>query len=298
MKKNFLIGLTVLIGIILLYWGITYLKGVNLFKPANYFYANFDRVDGINVATPVTVNGFQVGQVRNIEYDYASNKIEVELNLEKEFKVPQGTTITSSAELLGGAKLELSLGDSQAFMKPGDKIPTKRISGLMDKVGSDVIPQVTAMLPKLDSILTSVNTLVANPALTRSVSRLDGITIQLETSAHQLSTLMSNLNKSVPNLMSNVNGVTGELKTTVSNFSDMSASLKQLPLDATVANLNQTINNLKQLSNKLNDNNSSLGLLLSDKQLYNNATQAIANLEALLADIKQNPKKYITIKVF
>jgi phospholipid/cholesterol/gamma-HCH transport system substrate-binding protein len=84
----------------------------------------------------------------------------------------------------------------------------------------------------------------------------------------------------------------------VGNLSDFSSSLKKLPLSETVNNLNQTINNLKQLTTKFNDKNSSLGLLLNDKQLYDNATQTIASLEALLADIKQNPKKYITIKVF
>ena len=298
MKKNFLIGLTVIVGIALLYWGIEYLKGVNLFKPANYYYAVFDRVDGLNIAAPVTVNGFQVGQVRDIEYNYATNKIQVELNLDKEFKVPEGSVVSSASELLGGGKLELILGQSKNYLKVGDKIPTQRITGLMDKVGTDVMPQVTAMLPKLDSILSSINTVLANPALNRSVSRLDGITAQLDASARQLSTLMSSLNNSVPNMMGNVNGVASELKNTVGNLSDLSGSLKQLPVQATVDNLNQTINNLKQLTSKLNDNNSSLGLLLNDKQLYNNANQAIANLEALLADIKQNPKKYITIKVF
>jgi phospholipid/cholesterol/gamma-HCH transport system substrate-binding protein len=298
MKKNFLIGLTVIAGIALLYWGIEYLKGVNLFKPANYYYAVFDRVDGLNIAAPVTVNGFQVGQVRDIEYNYATNKIQVELNLDKEFKVPEGSIVNSASELLGGGKLELVLGNSKKYLNVGDKIPTQRISGLMDKVGADLMPQVTAMLPKLDSILGSVNTVLSNPALNRSVSRLDNITAQLDASASQLKTLMASLNNSVPSMVGNVNGVAGELKNTVSNLSDFSSSLKELPLKATVDNLGQTINNLKQLTSKLNDKDSSLGLLLSDKQLYNNATQAIASLEALLADIKQNPKKYITIKVF
>ena len=298
MKKNFLIGLTVIVGIALLYWGIEYLKGVNLFKPANYYYAVFDRVDGLNIAAPVTVNGFQVGQVRDIEYNYATNKIQVELNLDKEFKVPEGSVVSSASELLGGGKLELILGHSRNYLKVGDKIPTERKSGLMDKVGTDVMPQVTAMLPKLDSILGSVNTVLANPALNRSVSRLDDITLQLDASAQQLKTLMATLNNSVPGVLGNVNGVATEMKSTVGNLTDLSGSLKDLPLQATVDNLNQTVNNLKQLTSKLNDNNSSLGLLLNDKQLYNNANQAIANLEALLADIKQNPKKYITIKVF
>ena len=298
MKKNFLIGLTVILGICLLYWGIEYLKGVNLFKPANYYYATFDSIDGLNIASPVMVNGYQVGQVRDIEYNYATNKITVELNFDKEFKVPEGSVVNSASELLGGAKLELALGNSRNYMKVGDNIPTRIVSGLMDKVGDDMMPQVAAMLPKLDSILGNINNVLSNPALNRSVSRLDNISVQLDAASRQLTTLMTSLNNSVPGMVGNVNGVASELKSTVGNLSDFSSSLKKLPLSETVNNLNQTINNLKQLTTKFNDKNSSLGLLLNDKQLYDNATQAIASLEALLADIKQNPKKYITIKVF
>ena len=124
-KKNVLIGLTVVVSICILYWGIEYLKGINLLKPANFYYAKFEKVNGLTVASPVTVNGFKVGQVREITYDYDTNQISVELSFEKGLKIPDGSTITFSNELLGAAALQLNLGASKTYMEVGSVIPTQ-----------------------------------------------------------------------------------------------------------------------------------------------------------------------------
>ena len=96
-KRNIKIGLTVIVSMCLLYWGIEYLKGINLLKPANFYYAKFEKVDGLTVASPVNVNGFKVGQVREISYDYNTNQILVELSFDKGLKIPDGSTITFAA---------------------------------------------------------------------------------------------------------------------------------------------------------------------------------------------------------
>ena len=93
----------------LLYWGIEYLKGINLFKPANFYYAKFEKVEGLTVSAPVTVNGFQMGQVREINYDYADNQITVLMSLDKELRVPRGSQVSLSSDILGTAALTLNL---------------------------------------------------------------------------------------------------------------------------------------------------------------------------------------------
>lgn len=296
--KNVLIALTVVVSLCLLYWGIEYLKGINLFKPANFYYAKFEKVEGLTVSAPVTVNGFQVGQVREINYDYASNQITVLMSLDKELRVPRGSQVSLSSDILGTAALTLNLAKSDSYYNVGDEIPTAVKAGLMDKVGDDVMPQVVAMLPKIDSILSNVNNVLSNPAINTSVSRLDGITAELARSSQQLTLLMNSLNRSVPGIMGDVKGVTGNLYTASGDIKHLSANVRNMPLDSTIKSLNATVANLQALSAKLNNQESSLGLLLNDKALYNNANSSVMSLDSLLKDVKKNPKRYVTIKVF
>ncbi len=304
-KKNVLIGLTVVVSICILYWGIEYLKGINLLKPANFYYAKFEKVNGLTVASPVTVNGFKVGQVREITYDYDTNQISVELSFEKGLKIPDGSTITFSNELLGAAALQLNLGASKTYMEVGSVIPTQMQGGLMDKVGNDMMPALVSILPKVDSIVGSVNQILANPAIAASVTRCDAITRELAASSAQLTELMTSLNKAIPGMVHNANGVlananalTGDLRTTTGNLNTITGNLKELPLDTTLNRINATLANVQRLTAKLNNENSSLGMLLNDKKLYQNATSTVASLDSLLQDVKKHPKKYVTIKVF
>lgn len=304
-KRNVLIGITVLVSICLLYWGIEYLKGINLLKPANFYYAKFEKVNGLTVASPVTVNGFKVGQVREIAYDYETNKISVELSFEKNLRIPDGSTITFTNELLGAASLKLNLGAGKTYMEVGSTIPVAMQAGLMDKVGTDMMPVVASILPKVDSIVGSVNQILSNPAINASVSRCDAITQELSASAAELSALMTSLNNSIPGVVSNANEVmanakslTTDLNTTVGNVNTFTGNLKRLPLDTTLNRINATLANVQRLTAQLNSQNSSLGLLLNDKKLYQNATSTVASLDSLLQDVKKHPKKYVTIKVF
>ena len=304
-KKNVLIGLTVVVSICILYWGIEYLKGINLLKPANFYYAKFEKVNGLTVASPVTVNGFKVGQVREITYDYDTNQISVELSFEKGLKIPDGSTITFSNELLGAAALQLNLGASKTYMEVGSVIPTQMQGGLMDKVGNDMMPALVSILPKVDSIVGSVNQILANPAIAASVTRCDAITRELAASSAQLTELMASLNKAIPGMVHNANGalananaLTSDLRTTTGNLNTITSNLKELPLDTTLNRINATLANVQRLTAKLNNENSSLGMLLNDKKLYQNATSTVASLDSLLQDVKKHPKKYVTIKVF
>ena len=297
LTKNVKIALTVIAGLILLYWGINYLKGVNLLTPVNRYYTELQSTDGLLEAAPVTVNGFQVGQVREITYDYSKNKIMVMISMDKDMKVTEGSSLNLVSGLMGGASLVLNLGTGPA-LEPGSSIPTTDVPGLMDHVTENMLPKVTDMLPKVDSIMNNVNSLTGDPALFAALTRLDAITRQLQASSQQLTMLMTNLNRSVPGVMTDVNGITGNLTTSTGNLTDLSESLKSLPINETMDKLNATLDNLQALSEQLNDKNSSLGKIMNDRELYDNANHAIASLDSLLMDIKANPKRYINVKVF
>ena len=305
MKKNIIIAITVVLGLCILYWGISFLKGINLFEPANHYYARFERVDGLVTAAPVTVNGFQVGQVKEIQYDYKTNKIAVLLNMNKNMVIPEGSTVSMVSSLMGSASLALTLGPGPGVVKKGSDIPTAITSGLLDKITSETMPTINGIMPKVDSVMDNINGLTGDPALAASVARLDAITAQLAQASMELTRLMQGLNQQVPgvmgkvdNVMGKVDGLAGNLNGTASNLNQFSSSLNQMQLDQTVAQLNATLANLKQITSQLNDKNGSMGKLINDPALYDNANNLINSLDSLLTDLKAHPKKYVNIKVF
>ncbi|MDE6548120.1 MAG: MlaD family protein [Muribaculaceae bacterium] len=293
-NKEFAIGLSVIVAILILIFGIDFLKGINLFRPAHYYVAYYDNVDELTVSSPVLINGFKVGQVREVNFNYKKpGKVEVVMALDKNLQLPEGSVAEMSPTLLSGSRIELRMGAGPNMIPSGGEVPTGVKGGLMSSV-QDMMPAVTGILPKVDSLLYNLNLLVADPALTASVQRLDGITDNLLATTKGLNSTMNN---QVPRLANNTVKITQSLDTIVGNIGQLSYQLKTLPINATMDNVNQLTANLTQFSRQLNDKNSTLGLLTSDPELYNRITQVSADIDSLLVDIKKNPKRYISIKL-
>ena len=180
------------------------------------------------------------------------------------------------------------------MLPSGSEVPAGTKAGLMSSVQDGLMPALTGILPKVDSLLYNLNVLVADPALSASIQRLDGISANLLTTTEGLNKTM---NSQVPRLADNTVRITQSLDTIVGNLGQLSYQLKALPLNATVDNVNQLTSNLAQFSRQLNDKNSTLGLLTSDPELYNRITRVSADIDSLLVDIKRNPKRYISIKL-
>ena len=293
-NKEFAIGLSVIVAILILIFGIDFLKGINLFRPAHYYVAYYDNVDELTVSSPVLINGFKVGQVREVNFDYKKpGKVEVVMALDKNLQLPVGSVAEMSSTLLSGARIELKMGAGPEMIPSGGEVATGVKGGLMTSV-QEMMPAVTGVLPKVDSLLYNLNLLVADPALKASIQRLDGITDNLMATTQGLNATMNN---QVPRLANNTVKITQSLDTIVGNIGLLSYQLKTLPLNATMDNVNQLTANLSQFSRQLNDKNSTLGLLTSDPALYNRLNQVSADIDSLLVDIKKNPKRYISIKL-
>ena len=293
-RKEVLIGLIVLVAMTVVVVGIDFLKGVNVFKASNYYFVSFTDVAGLAQSAPVTVNGFKVGQVRDIQYEYDNpGHVRVELSLDRSLKVPEGSEAILASDLLGTASIMLKLSDNTEYYEVGSNLNGIVPKGMMDNVSQELLPSVTAIMPKVDSLLTTITGLVASPEVTASVKRLDAITANLETTTRQLNALMATL----PPITRDINEITGNFNTVSGDLTSISASLKDAPLDSIANNMKAITDNLQALTVQLNDPNSTLGLLTHDPALYNSLNSSVSSLDSLLVDIKKNPKRYISIKL-
>lgn len=295
LNKEFAIGASVIAAIVILIAGIEYLKGINLFRPANYYMAYYDSVDELTVSSPVLIDGFKVGQVREVNFNYERpGKIEVVMALDKKLQLPEGTVASIGTTMLSGARIELSLGKGPNMLPVGSEVATSAKGGLMSSLQDGLMPAVTSVIPKIDSLLLNLNRLVADPALTAAIKNLDGISTNLLYTSQGLNKTM---NRDVPVIAGNAAKLTVQLDTIVGNLGQLSYQLKALPLNATVDNVNSLTANLSAFSKQLNDKNSTLGLLTSDPELYNKLNRVTADIDSLIVDIKKNPKRYISIKL-
>ena len=302
LPKTFVIGLCVIIALLVLVFGINFLKGVNLFKAANYYYASYTNVAGLNLSAPVTINGYKVGLVRDIQYAYDNpGHIKVELSLDKELHLTRGTKAMLVTDMLGTASIELVMGRDPQMLEVGSELIGQTSSGLMDNVSQDLLPGITAMIPKIHSLLVALTEVASNPAIGTSLDHLNATLVNLESASGQLNGLM----RSMPGIVSDAGVTMGNVKSMSSNLNvisndltSVSNTLKGMPLDATMNNVLEASRSLNEVLANLNNPNSSMGLLLNDRQLYQNLSNASASLDSLLIDVKKNPKRYISLKLF
>ncbi len=293
-KKEVLIGLYAVIALVVLFFGIEFLKGVNVFKPANFYYASYTNVAGIQQSAPVTLNGFKVGQVREITYEYDNpGHVRVEMSLDRALRLPVGTKAVIEQDLLGTSSVVLKMSDSKDFHLVGDKLVGETSQGLMGTVSDQLMPSVSAIFPKIDSLVSALNVLVRDPALAQSVQRLDDITLSLSQTMKKLNATAGQLDP----VMKNVKEITGNVNGLTANLSQVSDKIAALPVDSLMNNIMAVSSNLRTLSEELDNPDSTLGALTHDRALYNNLNAAAASLDSLLIDVKKNPKRYISIKL-
>lgn len=292
LTKEIKIALVAIVGILIMYFGINFLKGMNLFSTNNAYYMTFDDIQGLGASTPIYADGYKVGIVDGLEYDYKENgPIKVKVDIIKDLRIPQGSKAEIVKDLMGNLQVNLLLANNpRERVEPGGIIPGAVNGGMMDKA-ANLVPVVEKMLPKLDSILTSVNVLLADPALAASLHNVETITSNLTVSTRELNTLMAGLNKQVPGMIGKANGV-------LDNTNRLTANLASLDVQGTLNRVNQTLESAHQFTEKLNSNQGSLGLLMNDTKLYDNLTSTMSHADSLVIDLKAHPKRYVHFSVF
>ena len=300
MKKEIKIALTAIVALVLLFIGLNFLKGINVFKSTNTYYVKFKDVAGLAVSNPVYANGYPVGIVRTINYDYQRGEnVVVAIELDDDMRVPAQTRAELETELMGGVKMLLVLGPNPAKnIEQGDTIQGGMHLGAMDKL-NDMIPTVEKMLPKLDSIMDNLNRLTGDPALAATLHNAQAITDNLKESSIQLNSMMRN---DLPPMLAN-------LKSASANANRLTANLAAIDVQTTINSVNATLTSAHNLANQLGDmstnldrklksKDNTLGLFLNDTNVYDNLNSTLRNADSLMIGLKAHPKRYVHFSVF
>ncbi len=290
--KEIKIALVSIVGIVVLFFGLQFLKGLSVFSSDNSYYVAFSDATGLSESAPVYANGYRVGVVKALNYNYnPQGKIIAEMGINKQMRIPRGSKAELASDLLGNIKINLVLSDNPLDMiTVGDTIPGGPEQGVMSKVAA-MVPTIEQMLPKLDSIMASLNALLADPALRNTLHNVEGMTANLDATSRDLRALSGSLNRDVPGIMSKADGVLG-------NTQQLTANLSEIDVAQMMNKVDQTLKNVQEMTDRLNSDEGTLGLLMRDKRLYNNLTSTAADADSLLIDFKAHPKRYIHFSVF
>ncbi|MEO5684532.1 MAG: MlaD family protein [Chitinophagaceae bacterium] len=300
------VGALAAVSITLLILGFNFLKGKDLLSKANTeIFAVFDKVDGLNVANPVTINGLQIGKVYELrEKDRDLSAIIVSINLLKDIDIPKDSYASISADLLGAATLTIVKGASKDLMKNGDTLLTQNNAGFIDGLKASLSPtlgSVNGAVKSLDSLLKVVGTYF-DPATKNNFHAIIG---NLTVSSAELQKLLNAQTGTLAKALGNVNVFTanlaknnGAIDTTLANLSKASGKFANVKIDETLSSLQAAVNELKGVVAKANSKDGSLGLLLNDPKLYKNLESTTYKLNILLDDFRTHPKRYVNVSVF
>lgn len=290
-NRTFWIGLSCIGALIMIYFGLNFLKGKNIFKKQNTYVAVFDDVTGLNISSPIFVNGYQIGIVKSINI-ISPNPISfaVVFDLDHSYQIPKGSSIDFGADLLGASIANLRLNEKATeYHQPGDTILGLQKKGMMDDVAR-VIPKADTVLLHIDSVVVNLNKLLSNPVWEKTILGIGSTVNELDKSSKHMNAILFSLRNDLPGLTHNLTAVSGDLK-------DVTAELKTLELQKTFAAIDSTVENLKILSSKLNSSDNSLGKLTTSTELHDSLTNTINSAAKLLENIKENPERYLNVRV-
>lgn len=290
--KEVRIALVAIAGLVVLFFGMSFLKGLSIMSSDSIYYISFSNISGLSSSSPIYADGYKVGTVTGIKYDYNGNKdIMVEASLDNNLRIPVGSSAEIESDMMGNVKVNLLLANNpRERVMPGGVIKGGINDGALGQM-KDMIPAIEKMLPKLDSIMGSLNMLLSDPALQRSLHNVETITGNLTTTTNELNTLMAGLNRNVPSMMKRAGNV-------LDNTEQLTARLNKVDVEGTMAKVDATLSNVEEFTSKLNSNEGSLGLLMRDPSLYNNLNATMRDADSLMIDLRTHPKRYVHFSVF
>ena len=291
-NKEVKIALVAICGLVILFFGMNFLKGLNLFSSSNKYLISFKDISGLAASSPIYADGYKVGVVKSIIYDYNNTGgTVVEADIDNRMRIPKGSSAEIVSDMLGNVKVNLLLATNpRERVNPGETIQGGINDGALGQM-KNMLPTVMQILPKVDSIVTSVNMLLANPAIAQSLQNVEAVTGNLTVTTRRLNNLLATLEGSVPGMMTRTDSI-------LHNANTLAKNLNQIDVAGTMARVDETLANVEKFTEQLNNNQGTLGLLMRDPALYNNLNSTMRSADSLLIDLKAHPKRYVHFSLF
>lgn len=299
LSKEFKAAILVLTSIVIFIWGFNYLKGKNIFNFSTVYYVVYDDIQGLMTGTPVSISGFNVGKVSDIEFQGKSSKLLVTISMDKEIDISKNSIAQIyESSLIGGKAVTIKpADDGAASAKSGDYLKgeikpsftdvlDERLSPLQDKIESLVI--------HTDSVMNKFNQTFD----TKTSKNIQTIVVKFNSTLENLESLTASLDKFMKPNEGQLATSFQNIDTLTANFAKVSKTLSKAGLDETITDLQKSIGNLNNLLQGINNGEGSLGKLAKDEALYQNLEKTSKQMELLLQDFRLNPKRYVHFSLF
>ena len=292
MKKEVKIGIYAVVILVCAWAGIRFLSGLDVLGRSRSYTAHYESVNGLQDAAAVVINGVKVGQVTGVELDLEKGGADVTLSVDSNIDIPvDSRAMMFSAGLMGGKSIEIKLGNANEYLDSGDVIQTEVLLDMFDTLANelgDIKQRVALLLDNLNQTISGVDSLIDDNSknLTKTIANLNAV--------------MTDLKKS--NIIGNIDGFCATLNENGAKLdsiiTDINSVTRALNEEQSGKKLAQAITEVNTLLAKINSGSGTVGNLVSDEKLYKELAQASQNLSLLLADLKENPKRYINVTVF
>jgi phospholipid/cholesterol/gamma-HCH transport system substrate-binding protein len=307
-------GLVAILAFAMLYWGINFLKGKNLFNSQTLVYSIYERVDGLTPARPVTINGFQIGQVNRIYFHpNKDGRLIVEMSINTDFTIPKSSIARiNSTSLMGDKSVELILAnDYSNILEDGDTLNSEIMLSLTEEVNRQVLPlkqKAESLIGSIDTAMTLVTSFLNDQTRNNFIATFASVRRSFETlenTTKEIDLLVTDNRVNLTRLIENITSISKGLKDNESNLSAIIANAESISDTIAKANIGETLRSLntalsqsEEIFKKVNDGTGTAGKLINDPKLYDDMAKAAEQLNLLLLDVKYNPNRYIHFSVF
>ena len=312
-RREVKLAITAIAALIILIWGINFLKARALFDKNNVFYGVYDRIDGLKVSSSVIYRGYSVGQVNSVSFTGERfDKVLVQFTVGKKLKIPSNSIAAiQSADLMGSKAINLVPGDAMTYAQSGDTLRTQLELGIMEQLNEHLEPlkkKAENIMVSLDTVLLALQEIFSENAkgnIRGSLKSVSRTLEHVEKASGALHKMLSEESGRVSDILENINSITEnlegsntEITRSLSNITTISDSLKAINLNNSIRYLNGVLIQVDSIVRKINRGKGSLGGMVNDAELYYNLTAVSDNLDKLLTEFRQNPKRFVNLSIF
>ena len=299
LTKEIKTSIFVLFSVLLFIFGFNFLKGTSILDKQKTLYAVYDEVDGLMVGASVSVNGLAIGNVTSLDFLPNSTKILVTLKLKDKLRFsPNSTATLYETGLIGGIAISIDpVFENGNIIKSGDTLKSVIRPGLTELINEQIQP----LQRNLQSILVSVDSLFLGVTNIMNKDSQNNLKVALDEMTSAISSINSSaiiLEKTIKNNDLKINNTIGNIESISSNMEKITDSIAKTSLKQTISNLEKSIEGINKSVQDLNSDSSSLGLLIRNDEFYKKLNSSVNDLNQLLIDLKNNPKRYIHFSIF